>query len=192
MSLWFLVMLFLLIKELYNKQDNPINTLAYTFFGQIYIGLSMMFLARMGFSGNAAEDSNYSPVFLMSFFVLIWSCDTGAYMVGSTLGKHRMFERLSPKKSWEGFFGGLLFTVIAAIIISMLFPGYLSLSKWIIFALITVAFDTWGDLVESMIKRSLKVKDSGNMIPGHGGILDRLDSCLLAAPAVVIYLMFFL
>ena len=149
-----------------------------------------MFLSLLGFVFNNDGNVSYTPVLLLSFFALIWIYDTGAYLFGVTFGKHRLFERISPKKSWEGAIGGAIFAILASLLINHLFPGYLTVLQWIGFAFIVVVFGTWGDLVESMIKRSLNVKDSGNLIPGHGGILDRIDSSLLAGPAVVIYYLF--
>jgi phosphatidate cytidylyltransferase len=190
--LWFIIMLYLLIRELYTKEEHAIRDMAYSFFGQLYVALPFMFLSRIGFSVNEMGETVYNPLYIMSFFALIWVSDTGAYMVGSTFGKHRLFERISPKKSWEGFIGGVALSIAAAIGISLIFPGNLSTFQWIGFAVTTVVFGTWGDLIESMIKRSLNVKDSGSMIPGHGGFLDRFDSSLLAAPAIVIYYLFLL
>jgi len=189
-ALWFIVMLYVLIRELFLKGENAIRDISNTFLGQIYITLPMMFLSLLGFIENPDGTMTYTPIFLMSFFVLIWLYDTGAYLFGITFGKHRLFERISPKKSWEGAIGGAIVSMLAAAGISFLFPGYLSLYQWLGFAFVAVVFGTWGDLVESMIKRSLNVKDSGNLIPGHGGILDRIDSSLLAGPAVVIYYLF--
>jgi len=191
-SLWFVIMLYLMIRELYTKEENAIRDIAYTFLGQVYIALPFMFLSRLGLSVDELGKMDYHPIFLMSFFALIWVFDTGAYLVGINFGKHRLFERISPKKSWEGFFGGVVLAVLFSIGIAYLFPGNLSVFQWIGFALTTVIFGTWGDLVESMIKRSLNIKDSGNAIPGHGGFLDRFDSSILAAPAIVIYYLFLL
>ncbi|MDD4922713.1 MAG: phosphatidate cytidylyltransferase [Bacteroidales bacterium] len=191
-ALWFVLMIYLLIRELFTKENHAIRDIAYTFFGQVYIALPFMLLSRICFHFDELGNVIYNPILLMSFFVLIWVSDTGAYLVGSSFGKHRLFERISPKKSWEGFLGGMTFAMIVSIAIYQLFPGTLSLIQWIGFALTTVIFGTWGDLVESMIKRSLKIKDSGNIIPGHGGMLDRFDSCILAAPAIVIYFLFVL
>lgn len=188
--LWFIVMLAILILELFRKGENAIKNIANTFFGQIYISLPLMFLSLLGFKENMEGTMTYNPILLMSFFSLIWIYDTGAYVFGITLGKHRLFERISPKKSWEGAIGGAIVAMIASVGINYLFPGNLSLIQWLGFSLITVIFGTFGDLVESMIKRSMNVKDSGNLIPGHGGILDRIDSSLLAAPAVVIYYLY--
>jgi len=191
-SLWFLIMIYLLIRELYTKEEHAIRDIAYTFFGQIYIALSFMLLSRLGFPDAEMGSIDYNPILLMSFFALIWVSDTGAYLVGITFGKHRLFERISPKKSWEGFFGGVGFAVLTSVAISYFFPGYLNIYQWIGFALVTVIFGTWGDLVESMLKRSLGIKDSGKIIPGHGGMLDRFDSTILAAPAIVMYYLFLL
>lgn len=190
MSLWFIVMLYVLISELFVKGENAIRDISNTFLGQIYIALPLMFLSLLGFVLNNDGNVSYTPVLLLSFFALIWIYDTGAYLFGVTFGKHRLFERISPKKSWEGAIGGAIFAILASLLINHLFPGYLTVLQWIGFAIIVVVFGTWGDLVESMIKRSLNVKDSGNLIPGHGGILDRIDSSLLAGPAVVIYYLF--
>jgi phosphatidate cytidylyltransferase len=188
--LWFIIMLYLFIRELYTRDDKAVRTIAYTFFAQIYIALPFMFLSRLGFPRDTTGLVSYDPTLIMAFFALIWASDTGAYLVGSAFGKHRLFERISPKKSWEGFFGGLLLAVGIAIGIFFVFNTQLNLLQWIGFALTTVIFGTFGDLVESMIKRSLAIKDSGNIIPGHGGMLDRFDSSLLAAPAIVIYYLF--
>ena len=113
--------------------------------------------------------------------------DTGAYVVGVTFGKHRLFERISPKKSWEGFFGGAFFALISGYVFSLIIKD-ISLINWLIFSEIIVIFGTFGDLIESLLKRTLDVKDSGNVIPGHGGLLDRFDSMLLAAPAIYLFL----
>jgi phosphatidate cytidylyltransferase len=190
--LWFIIMLYLIIRELYTKDERAVRTIAYTFFGQVYIALPFMFLSRLGFPTDVTGLANYNPTLIMSFFVLIWFSDTGAYLVGSTFGKHRLFERISPKKSWEGFFGGLILAIGVSIGLSYLFPVHLNPFQWVGFAITTVIFGTFGDLFESMIKRSLSIKDSGNIIPGHGGMLDRFDSSILAAPAIVIYYLFML
>jgi phosphatidate cytidylyltransferase len=191
-ALWFIILIYLLIRELYSKEEHAVRNIAYTFLGQVYIALPFMLLSRLGFPNDLLAGGHYSPVLLMSFFAFIWISDTGAYVVGINFGKHRLLERISPKKSWEGFFGGVVFAVTTSIVISNVFPEYLNNYQWIGFALITAIFGTWGDLVESMIKRSLHIKDSGKIIPGHGGMLDRFDSSILAAPAIVIYYLFLL
>jgi len=124
---------------------------------------------------------------LLGFFLLIWANDSGAYIVGSLVGKNKLFERISPKKTWEGFLGGGFFALMFAWLISY-FVTEISLIDWLVVALITFVFGTFGDLIESLLKRMVKVKDSGNILPGHGGILDRFDSMIIAAPMVFIYL----
>ena len=121
------------------------------------------------------------------FFILLWANDTFAYLTGIIFGKHRLFERISPKKSWEGFFGGLVGTVVLSFLVAKLFP-VLPFYHWMAVAALIVVFGVYGDLIESLLKRNLKIKDSGHFLPGHGGILDRFDSVLLAAPMVYFYL----
>lgn len=133
----------------------------------------------------------FNVTLLIAMFVTIWLNDTGAYLVGVSIGKHKMFERISPKKSWEGFIGGAVTALVTGYVFSLFFPQ-ISLLSWLIFSEIVVVFGTFGDLLESLMKRAIKVKDSGDVIPGHGGLLDRFDSMLLAAPAIFIYLSFLL
>lgn len=128
---------------------------------------------------------------LLAMFIMIWLNDTGAFCVGSLFGKHRLFPRISPKKSWEGFAGGVIFAIASAFMFKYAFPQYfesVSLAGLCGLGAVVGAFATWGDLVESLIKRTLGVKDSGTILPGHGGILDRIDSLLLVVPASVLYL----
>ena len=122
--------------------------------------------------------------------MFIWVNDSFAYLTGMTFGKHRLFERISPKKSWEGFIGGAVASVVAGYVFS-LFETDLVWWQWLIFSLLVVVFGTFGDLMESLIKRSVGVKDSGRIIPGHGGLLDRFDSMLLAVPVIFLYLQLF-
>jgi phosphatidate cytidylyltransferase len=148
-----------------------------------------------------------SAWYALALFIFIWINDTFAYLVGITIGKHKLWPKISPKKSWEGFFGGLVFTILAAILFCYLLIGEISgeislctecenvkslsfyMLNWIIFAIIVVIAGTFGDLFESYLKRSLNVKDSGTILPGHGGLLDRFDSILFAAPGAMIYLL---
>lgn len=118
---------------------------------------------------------------------MLWANDTGAYLFGVKLGKHRLFERHSPKKSWEGFIGGIFTSVLVGYIISYYFTDY-AFYHWLIMAFIISCFGTLGDLVESMFKRSIEIKDSGKILPGHGGLLDRFDGLLLSAPVIFVYL----
>ena len=134
------------------------------------------------------------PMILLAMFFFIWINDTGAFLVGSMAGRHRLFERISPKKSWEGFFGGLFFCIGFAFLCRYCLDGLFNLEHvgadigfWLGMAITVSVFGTWGDLVESLIKRGLHIKDSGNLIPGHGGILDRIDSLLLVLPSIFLY-----
>lgn len=178
--------LILFISELYLKRANPIKSLAYAILGHAYITLPLSLLSYLAFKYDFKIDS-YHYAYLLALFIFIWVNDSFAYLSGSIFGKHKMFARISPKKSWEGFIGGAIFAIIAAAIYSQ-FHTQLSLFAWIGFALIMVVFGTFGDLIESMFKRTLNVKDSGSLMPGHGGILDRIDSLLFAIPAQFVYL----
>jgi phosphatidate cytidylyltransferase len=189
-ALWIIIMLYLLIRALYSNDERALRTIAYTFFGQVYIGLPFMFLSRLGFPKDIIGLENYNPWLIIGFFIIIWLSDTGAYLFGTAFGKHKLFERISPKKSWEGFFGGLALAVVVSFFFPLMIPAHLNAFQWMGFALTTVIFGTFGDLFESLIKRTLSIKDSGHIIPGHGGMLDRFDSSILAAPAVVIYYLF--
>jgi len=186
---WFWVMVpiisLVFISELYQKHDSPFQNIAITLFGVLYIAVPFSLLVIFGFPQLTIE--GYQPKLVIGFFFLLWANDTGAYLTGITLGKHPMFPRISPKKSWEGFAGGFFFTQIVAFIISKYFIG-LEMTDWIVIAVIICIFGVWGDLIESMLKRSLSIKDSGNILPGHGGILDRFDSVLFSAPIVFVYL----
>lgn len=180
-SIYGIYVVFVLILELYRKQTNPIHNWAYFILGQIFIALPFSLLNFILFIND------WQPLVLLSVFVTIWVNDTGAYLTGVTIGKHRLFERISPKKSWEGFIGGAVFALLSGYIFSLLIPG-IQLINWLIFSEIIVVFGTFGDLIESLMKRTVGVKDSGDLIPGHGGLLDRFDSMLLAAPVIFIYL----
>jgi phosphatidate cytidylyltransferase len=171
------------IFELFQHKTNPLNNWAYFVLGQIFIALPFSLLNFILFIDK------WDPLILLAVFVTIWVNDTGAYLIGVTFGKHRMFERISPKKSWEGFVGGAVAALISGYIFSMFIPQ-LSLMNWLFFSEIIVIAGTFGDLMESLMKRTLEVKDSGNVIPGHGGLLDRFDSMLLVSPVVFIYLSF--
>lgn len=157
--------------------------------GQMYVALPFALLPALVFVGDPAHpmEIHYRWIFPLSVFIFLWTSDTGAYCFGSLFGKHRLFERISPKKSWEGSIGGAFTSLLAAYIIS-LWDSSLTLPQWLGFSLVVVIFGTWGDLVESLLKRQLGLKDSGNILPGHGGLLDRFDSSLLAIPASLVYL----
>ena len=183
------VLITIMIIELYRKKKNPFSNIAFTIFGASYVSIPFAILSWFVFHPGFTND--FYPWLLIGFFVLIWANDSGAYIVGSMIGKHKLFERISPKKTWEGFVGGGLFSLLAAWIISN-FVDVISLKDWLVIALLTFVFGTFGDLLESLLKRMVKVKDSGQIMPGHGGILDRFDSLIIAAPMVFIYLMIIL
>jgi phosphatidate cytidylyltransferase len=188
-----LYIVILLISELYVKQPDPLTHIAYIFLSHFYIALPLSLLNFIAFRTIFISPlvTIYTPVFLLALFVFIWVNDTGAYLTGMWLGKHRLFPRISPKKSWEGFFGGLVFTVASSFVFAYFKPE-IPYYHWVILSLLVVLFGTWGDLVESLFKRTLEVKDSGRTLPGHGGFLDRLDSLLLAVYAVFFYVKLFI
>lgn len=172
------------VSQLYIQDGNALSHYANSLMGQLYIALPMGLMCALYAMTNCW--------FVLGMFILIWLSDTGAFCVGSLIGKHRLFERISPKKSWEGFFGGLAFCLAAAFCYHAFGRGLgVEFNLWQMLGLgaVVCVFGTWGDLVESLIKRTLGVKDSGNLLPGHGGILDRIDSLLLVTPAVFAYYM---
>lgn len=164
------------------KHGDAVSVLSASVFGTLYIGVPMAIL------NFAIDYAAYAPTAILCMFILIWLNDTGAFCVGSLLGKHRLCQRLSPKKSWEGFWGGMAFCVLAAVIYAAIVN--LPMIKCAAFGVVVSVFSTWGDLFESLLKRSAGMKDSGNLIPGHGGILDRIDSLLFVAPASAIFFIF--
>ena len=181
---------FLLVSELYRKKEDPIHHLSIAFLGQCYIALPLSLLNMIAFSENPEGAVNYYPLLILSLFVFIWVSDTGAYLTGMSVGKHRLFERISPKKSWEGFFGGLIFTVLSSLVFAH-FESTIPYYHWMGLSVAVVVFGTWGDLIESLFKRTLGVKDSGRSLPGHGGFLDRFDSLLLAVYGMLFYVALF-
>lgn len=175
------------VRELYRNKTSPIMNMALGLMPILYIALPFSLLTLLAF---IPDNTEYNFVIPLTFFIFIWSNDVGAYCIGCSIGKHKLFERISPKKTWEGSLGGTTFTLLTAICLHHFLPiwyGNMSVWIWIGMAFIVVLFGTWGDLVESMIKRELQIKDSGNILPGHGGFLDRFDSTLLAIPATIIY-----
>lgn len=186
-----LLLLYLMISELYLKKENPVLNWAYSMFSQLYIGLPFALLNVLAFHQDTSPEYyssvSYNPILPLSVFIFLWLNDTGAYCFGSLFGKHRLFERISPKKSWEGSIGGGVVAIAVSFVLAHYFP-FMSMWQWAGLALVVVVFGTWGDLTESLLKRQLHVKDSGTILPGHGGMLDRFDSALMAIPAAVIYL----
>jgi len=185
---YLVLLLYLMISELYLKKEHPILNWAYSMMSQLYIALPFALLNVLAFQNDPNTHSvSYNPILPLSIFIFIWLNDSGAYCVGSLFGKHRLFERISPKKSWEGSIGGGILAIAASFGMAHFFP-FMSMVEWAGLALVVIVFGTWGDLTESLLKRQLKIKDSGNILPGHGGLLDRFDSALMAIPAAVIYL----
>lgn len=178
----------LFIFELWRNKANPFTNIALSLTAVIYIalplGLMMYFFDPLIISGP------YHYGIVLGFLIILWLNDTGAYLVGSVVGKHKLFERISPGKTWEGSVGGAVSALLTAWGLSFIFRQ-LDASQWMILAVIVVVTGTLGDLVESMLKRSLGIKDSGNILPGHGGILDRFDAVLLSVPFVFVYLALF-
>ena len=174
------------IMQLYDKRRNAIRQLSASYMAMFLVVFPLSLLSKLYLEANGHTT-------LLACLIFIWMNDTGAFCVGSLIGRHRLFERISPKKSWEGFWGGLFFSIVAAVIIGTYFPAYFSefdVIRWVGLAIVVSAFSTWGDLAESMVKRTAGVKDSGHLLPGHGGILDRIDSLLFVVPAVLIYINF--
>lgn len=173
---------------LFNSKKEKFDTLSKYVYTIGYVILPFIIITKIPFSYN-----EYKPKIIISIFILIWTNDTFAYIVGKSIGKHKLIEKISPKKTIEGFIGGILFSIISGILISKFYfqprPNYLntSLLIWIISAIIISIFSTLGDLIESKFKRIAGVKDSGNLMPGHGGILDRLDSIIFVAPFVYLF-----
>lgn len=192
---YLLTVVYLFISELYLAAPNPINNWAYTMLSQMYIALPFSMLNVLAFRTDTDGNTLFTPLLPLSVFVFLWINDTGAYLSGSLFGKHKLFPRVSPGKSWEGSIGGGLLVVAVAALMGWLETSgtvvmdnvYFSIPEWMGLGLIVVFFGTWGDLVESLFKRTLGIKDSGSILPGHGGMLDRFDSSLMALPAAVIY-----
>ena len=187
---YLVTIVYLLVAELYLKQKDPIQDWAYTMLAQMYIALPFSLINVLAFNATSEGYVAFNTLLPLSIFIFLWVNDSGAYCVGSLLGRHKLFPRISPGKSWEGSIGGAVFVLAAAYAISYFLDTdqMLAMPVWLGLGLVVVVFGTWGDLVESLFKRTLGIKDSGNILPGHGGMLDRFDSSLLAIPAAVIYL----
>jgi phosphatidate cytidylyltransferase len=169
------------IKLYVKKDDKPFRNIAYTFLGIIYVAVPFALLNMTVFINH-----HYSYQVIIGALFILWASDTGAYFSGRAFGKHKLFVRVSPKKTWEGSIGGSLLAILVGYLISLVFKD-LQIWQWICTAVIIAVAGTYGDLVESLFKRSIQIKDSGNTIPGHGGFLDRFDSLLLAAPFIVAF-----
>ncbi len=193
---YLLTVIYMFISELYTKAPNPINNWAYTMLSQMYIALPFSMINVLAFRG-AGDAVIYNYLLPLSIFIFLWTNDTGAYLSGSLFGKHKLFPRVSPGKSWEGSIGGGILVLAVAAFLgwyenSGIHEGAaelaMSIPQWMGLGLVVVFFGTWGDLVESLFKRTIGIKDSGSILPGHGGMLDRFDSSLMAIPAAVVYI----
>lgn len=191
MVLYGITLIFIIVGELYRQAPDPLKNWALSFATQIYVAVPFAVLPLIAVRYDAyLGAAEYEWIYPLALFIFLWMSDAGAYIVGSLLGRYvpyKLFPRISPNKSWVGSIGGALLTLLAAYIIYNIRPADLTLMEWLGFALVVVCFGTWGDLVESLLKRQLGIKDSGKALPGHGGFLDRFDSALLAIPASVLY-----
>lgn len=184
-----LIIILILISELYSGGKDHFLSLSKVLMIVVYTTMPYIFMAFSAF-GSGTGFKEFSPGMVASFFVLLWINDTGAYLFGITFGKYKLFESISPKKTWEGFAGGALLTIVAAWFIGH-FLGSYSQYFWVLAGLIVSVFGTFGDLFESLIKREYGIKDSGSMLPGHGGFLDRFDGITFAFPALYLFITFF-
>lgn len=177
---------FVYMIKLYKKfERKPFTNIAFTFLGIFYVAVPFALLNVAVF-----EDGVYHFEIIFGSLFILWASDTGAYFAGTRFGKRKLFERISPKKSWEGFIGGALLALAFAYGLSRFFHT-LNLGQWIVIGIIIIVGGTFGDLVESLLKRSIEIKDSGDTLPGHGGFLDRFDGLLISAPFIVAYLEIF-
>ncbi len=176
------VLLLFFLLELYQENPNPFTNISFNILSVIYIVIPFLLLSIISF-----KSGKYDSELVLGILFLIWTNDTMAYIIGSQIGKHKLHKRISPNKTWEGTIGGTLCCIVVAWIISGFF-AQLTIENWLIIGLIVAIFGTYGDLIESMLKRSFDVKDSGSKLPGHGGVLDRFDGLLFAVPFIYIYL----
>lgn len=172
--------------KLYKKfERKPFTNIAFTFLGILYVAIPFALLNVLVYG-----DGYYNYEIILGSLLILWASDTGAYFAGTLFGKRKLFERISPKKSWEGFIGGALLALIFVFGLSQFFHS-LTVEQWIIVGIIIIVGGTFGDLIESLLKRSIEIKDSGDTLPGHGGFLDRFDGLLISAPFIVAYLKMF-
>ena len=190
---YLLTIVYLFVSGLFMCSKNPVADWAYTMLGQMYVALPLSMINILAFEVDGQWGVNFDPLLPLSIFIFLWTNDSGAYCCGSLLGRHKLFPRVSPGKSWEGSIGGCVLVLAVAALIGWWanngdMKHQLGMAAWMGLGLVVVVFGTLGDLVESLFKRTLGIKDSGNLLPGHGGMLDRFDSALMAIPAAVIYL----
>jgi phosphatidate cytidylyltransferase len=180
-----LVSLIYMIKLYKKTERKPFTNIAYTFLGICYIAVPFALLNHAVF-----DEGYYNYEVILGALLILWASDTGAYFAGTLFGKHKLFERISPKKSWEGFWGGTALAIIMTYVLSLFFHS-LDITDWLIIGILIIIGGTFGDLVESLLKRSIEIKDSGKSLPGHGGFLDRFDGLFISAPFIAAYLEIF-
>lgn len=189
----FPLLILIVVLEIFRKKETPISNIAFSIMGILYVIVPFALLNLFAYGNNSnniisISSPNNPAYLLLGFFIIQWACDSGAYLAGTTFGKTKLLPRISPNKTWEGFFGGLILAMFIGYSIAYLIGS--NPIHWLLISIIIVVFGTLGDLTESQIKRSAGVKDSGNLLPGHGGILDRFDGVLFSAPFVLAYLHF--
>lgn len=189
LSLSLIPVVSIFIYELYRNEKNPFLNIGITLIASVYVVLPLSLLNSIYAFGMLIEGPSHQ--FILAFFILNWVNDSMAYLIGKWLGRTKLFPRVSPQKTWEGFAGGLLFTWLAAWLLSLCYTG-IDLNFWFLFASIIVIFATLGDLVESLLKRDFNLKDTGSILPGHGGMLDRFDGVLLSSLMIFLFLNFFI
>jgi phosphatidate cytidylyltransferase len=168
--------------KLYKTEKKPFTNIAFTFLGIFYVAVPIALLNHAVFEGG-----RYNFEVILGSLLILWASDSGAYFAGTRFGRHKLFERISPKKSWEGFWGGAFLASVMTFVLSLYFTS-LTIIDWLVIGLIIIIGGTFGDLVESLLKRSIEIKDSGTSLPGHGGFLDRFDGLLISAPFIAAYL----
>lgn len=183
-ALFLIVLVFIFIVELFLKSEKPLQNIAFSMMSIIYTGLFISSIFYIAF-----KNGQYEPNLIFGILAITWANDSFAYLFGSAFGKTKLFERISPNKTWEGTLGGIAMAFVFSFIAFKLF-GIYSVTNWLVFGAIISIIGTLGDLVESMFKRSLQIKDSGNILPGHGGILDRFDSIMIHLPIITAYIIF--
>lgn len=183
------LLFFLFLYQLWQHDERPFEVLAYTILGVIYIAVPLALTHLLAKPSFIAGHTEYMPFVLLGVMVLQWTSDTFAYLTGISIGRHPLFARHSPKKSWEGFCGGMAFSILAGYLIGKYFDTPFDIADWMIMGAMVPITGTLGDLTESMFKRSMGLKDTGKIMPGHGGLLDRFDSLLMSTPFLLGYLL---
>lgn len=196
---YLITVIYLFVSGLFTKNADPVSDWAYSMMSQMYIALPLSCISVLAFRSTHDGYTAYNAILPLSVFIFLWMNDTGAYLSGSVFGRHKLFPRVSPGKSWEGSIGGTIIVLCMAYLLSWIDNNCLegcqrltgtglTTTEWLGLGVVVVVFGTLGDLVESLLKRTLSIKDSGNILPGHGGMLDRFDSSLMAIPAAVVYI----